>query len=175
MAELSSKTVYQAKYFHITQKQIERNGKTFTKDFIERNPSVLVLPINDQEEFYLESQFRDAFGKTLLEVVSGNMEHEGNPLETAKRELLEEAGLTAAIWEQIAKWELSVNMNAPLYIFAAKGITEGKQQLDNDEVIDIIKMPFEEAVQKAVSGEILASAHIAAILLYDKLKNEGKV
>jgi ADP-ribose pyrophosphatase len=175
MGELSSKTVYQAKYFRIVQKQIERNGKTFTKDFIERSSVVSILPITDQGEIYLEKQYRDAFGKEILEIVAGTMENDDNPLESAKRELQEETGLTAANWKQIASWELSVNMLAKQYIFVATGITEGPSHLDEDEQIDVIKMPFEEAVEKAVSGEIIATTHIAAILLYDKLKKDGKI
>lgn len=167
-----SKTVYQAKYFRITQREIQRKGKTFTKDFIERNPSVFILPINDNGEIYVESQYRDAFGKTILEVVAGNMEEHADPLETAKRELLEETGLTAKEWKQIATWELSVNMNSPLYVFVAQNITEGRPVPDDDEEIEIIKMPFEEAVQKAVAGEFIASVHVAAILLYDKLRKK---
>src|SRR4029078_2395104 len=128
------------------------------------------LPITDTGEIYLESQYRDSFGKHLLEVVAGNMEENGDPLETAKRELVEETGLTASHWIQIAKWELSVNMNSPIYVFAATGLTVGKPQHDIDEVIDIIKMPYTEAVKKALTGELVASAHVAAILLYDTIR-----
>src|SRR5207249_891280 len=101
--------------FRIIQKQIERNGKTFTKDFIERSSVVSILPITDNGEVYLERQFRDAFGKEILEIVAGTMENDDNPLESAKRELQEETGLTATEWKQLASWELSVNMNSKQY------------------------------------------------------------
>jgi ADP-ribose pyrophosphatase len=175
MAELSSKTVYQAKYFRIVQKQIERKGKTITKDFIERNATVSILPISETGEIYLEKQFRDAFGKDVLEIVAGNMENGDNPLESAKRELQEETGLQAAHWQQIANWELSVNMNSTQFVFVATGLTEGQPDTDDDEEITVIKMPLAEAVEKAASGEFIASSHVAALLLYDKLKKEGKL
>jgi len=175
MAEPTSKTVYQAKYFRIVQKQIERKGKTFIKDFIERNSVVSILPINDKGEIYLEKQFRDAFGKELLEIVAGTMENDDNPLASAKRELQEETGLTATDWKQIAAWELSVNMNSKQFIFVATGLTEGPSDLDEDEEIELIKMPVEEAIAKAAAGEFIATTHVAALLLYDKLKKEGKL
>lgn len=171
---LSEEIVYQAKYFRIKRKAIARNGKTFTKEFIERNSVVTILPITDQGEIYLEKQFRDAFGKHLIEVVAGNMENEGDPLETAKRELKEETGLTAKDWKLLATWELSVNMNSKHYVFVARGLTEGQPELDDDEDIELIKIPFEEALQKVLNGEIFASVHVAAILLYDTLNYKGQ-
>lgn len=173
MGVLSTKTVYKAKYFSIIQKEIERNGKRFTKDFIERNSVVSILPLTDQGELYLEKQYRDAFGKEILEIVAGTMDNDDNPLEAAKRELQEETGLTATTWKQLATWELSVNMNSKQYIFVATGLSEGKSQLDDDEEITLVKISFEQAVEKVISGEICASVHAAAILLYDKLKKEG--
>lgn len=172
---LSDKTVYQAKYFRIARKEIQRKGKTFTKDFIERSSVVSILPINDKGEIYLEKQYRDAFGKELLEIVAGTMENDDDPLESAKRELKEETGLTATEWKLLATWELSVNMNSPQYIFLATGLTQGESALDEDEEIEVVTMPFEQALEKITSGEIIASNHVAALLLYDKLKKEGNL
>ena len=131
---------------------------------------VLILPINDKDEIYLELQYRDAFDKTLLEIVAGNIEHDADPLESAKRELLEETGLKADNWRKLATLELSVNMNSPLHIFLATGLTEEKAQLNDDEVIEIVKMPFDEAVKKAVSGEFISAGQVAALLLYNSLR-----
>lgn len=172
---IAEETVYQAKYFRVVRKKIERNGKQFTKDFIQRNTVVYVLPITEKGEVYLEWQYRDAFGKEGLEIVAGTIENEDDPLESAKRELLEETGLTAKNWKQISVNELSVNLNSKQYIFVATDLTEGQASPDEDEEIKLIKMPFEEAVEKVLSGEIYSATHIAAILLYDKLKSQGKL
>ena len=66
-------------------------------------------------------------------------------------------------------------MNSKQYIFVATGLTKGSSQLDADEEITVITMPFEEALEKVMTGEIIASTHIAAILFYDKLRKEGKL
>src|SRR5579872_1996464 len=138
MSILSTKTVYTSKYFKVIQKVIKRNGNKFTKDFIERNDNVFIIPYTN-DEIYLESQFRDAYGEKLLEVVGGMIEENGNPLETAKRELLEEAGLTAKKWAKIAEWELTANIRAKMHIFAATDLEEKKQQLESDEDVQILK------------------------------------
>lgn len=175
MKVLSTQTVYTSKYFKINKNVLERNGKTFTKDFIERNPVVIIIPYTANYEIYMESQFRDALNATSLEIVAGTIEEGGDSLETAKRELHEEAGLTAKTWKKIAEWDLSVNMNAKIHFFTATDLEEGEQHLDFDEEITIIKMPLEKVMEKIASGEIIGASHIAALLLFDRLRKEGKL
>lgn len=173
MGELSNKTVYQAKYFRITKREIERNGKHFTKDFIERTPAVLIIPYTNDGDVYLEYQYRDALHKSVFEIVAGNMEEGSDPLETAKRELQEETGLTAKKWHKIATWDLSVNMVAKIHVFAATELTQGKTALNDDEQIETKKMSFNEVLEKIKTGEIPAASHIAALLVFEKMKEAG--
>lgn len=174
MSILSTKTVYTAKYFKVIQKEVQRNGKIFTKDFIERTPTVFIIPYT-QDEIYIESQFRDAYEKKLLEIVAGKIEGNDDPLETAKRELFEEAGLRAKKWVKIAEWELSANMLSKIIVFAATELEEQKQQLDLDEEIEIIKLPLEKILHKIDEGEITIASNIAALLLFQRLRKEGKL
>ncbi|MGI8419947.1 MAG: NUDIX domain-containing protein [Candidatus Levyibacteriota bacterium] len=173
MKVISKQEVYKAKYFRITKVELEKNGKKFTKEFIERNSTVFILPIAADGTLHMISQHRDAFNKTLLEVVAGTMEEGADPLETAKRELSEETGLTAKNWKQIAQWELSVNMNSPMYVFVATDLKEGEAHLDEDEEITNVTLSLDEAIKKVVSGEIIASSHVACLLLYRMLREEG--
>src|SRR5258705_11243391 len=117
----SKKTVFQSKYFQVNQVTIERNGRTFTKDIIERNDSVFILPLTENNEVYLVSQYRDAHNKVLLEIVAGTIDTgETSPLAVAKRELEEEAGLTATSGKELATFENSANMKSKVYLFLAK-------------------------------------------------------
>lgn len=175
MKILSTKTLFASKYFKINQRVIERNGKTFTKDFIERNPVVMIIPYTSDYDIYIEEQFRDALGKVCLELVAGNIEEGDDPLESAKRELKEEAGLIAKKWSKVCEWNLSVNMKAPIHLFAVTDLEEGEQQLDDDEEITIKKMPLESIVKKIENGEITTPSHIAGLLLFDRLLKEGKI
>lgn len=175
MSVLSKKTVYTSRYIKIIQKVIKRNGKTFTKDFIERVSSVCIIPYNEKDEVYIGSMYRDAYESKLLELVAGKIEGTDDPLESAKRELLEEAGLEAKKWQKIAEWELSGNMKSKVHVFVATGLIEGKQHLDDDEEITMIKMPFEKILEKIYSNEFILAPHIAALLLFDKMRKEGKL
>lgn len=167
--------VYRAKYFRIEKVELEKNGKRFTKEFIKRNTAIHILPITPDGKVYLLKQHRDAFNKTLLEIVAGTMEEGGDPLETAKRELKEETGITAKHWKQIMQWELSVNMNSPIYVFVATELEVGEAHPDEDEEITPIIMTLDEAIQKVFSGEIVGASHAASLLLYKQLLTEGKI
>jgi ADP-ribose pyrophosphatase len=174
MKILSTKTVFTSKYFKVIQKVIERHGKTFTKDLIEKNSTVFVIPYTENE-IYIESQYRDAYEKELIEVVAGKIESGKDPLETAKRELLEEAGLIANKWTKIAEWDMSANILEKIYVYAVTDLEEKKQHLDVDEEIKIMRLPFEEVLDKINNGEITIASNIAALFLFDKLKGEGKL
>src|SRR5581483_10646285 len=165
---LSTKTVYHSKYFKVNQNTIERNGKTFTKDFIERNPAVLIIPFTQDDEIYIELQFRDALNRMSLELVAGNIDGDEDTLEAAKRELKEEVGLEARNLKKLYVCDLSPSLLSKIHVFAATDIKEGVQKLDYDEEILIQKVPLQELLKKIENGEITSSSHIAAILLFDK-------
>lgn len=174
MKILSTNTVFSSRYFTIERNVIERNGKTFTKDFIQRTPTVFIIPYTN-DEIYLELQYRDAYKKELIEIVAGKIESNDTPLEAAKRELREEAGLTASKWEKIADWDLSANMQSKIHVYVATDLIEHKQNLDEDEQIEIIKMPINKIIDKIEKGEITIASNIAALLLFAELKKGGKL
>lgn len=165
-----------SKNFTVTKKQFERDNKVYTKDIIERDDVVVILPLNEKNELYLISQYRDAFEKTLLEVVAGTRDDISfSPLDTAKRELQEEAGLTAKKWIHLGTFYSSASIIGNIYVFLAEELTEGEQQLDEDEEISLVKVPFSEAVKKAIGGEIPVGMHVGAILLLDKVRQLNTV
>ncbi|HUQ85154.1 MAG TPA: NUDIX hydrolase [Candidatus Limnocylindrales bacterium] len=170
---ISSQSAFKSKYFEIDKVTIERNGKKFTKDILSRTPTVIILPVNAKDEIYLVSQFRDSMQERLLEVVAGHMEVGETPLIAAKKELHEETGLTAKTWKQLSTFYVSANMNAVVHIFYATDLTEGKQSLDEDEDIEIVKLPFEEALKKIDKYEIKVSSNIASLLLLDRWRREA--
>ena len=172
---LSQKTVFQSKYFRVDQAVIERNGKTITKDLIIRNETAIILPITPENEIYLVSQYRDALKNVALEVVAGTIEAGDDPLESAKRELAEETGLAAKAWKKIATINLSANLVSTAHVFLAQDLTQNEAHPDDDEEIEVLKIPFEEAVKKVMTGEIAIASNMAAILMLDKLQKKGKI
>jgi len=135
---------------------------------------VIIIPYTD-DEIYLESQYRDALGKINLEAVQGTIATGDDPLQTAKRELEEETGLVARKWKKLAQWDLSAILDAKQYIFAATDFEQKEQHLEFDEEIEIMKMPRTTILDKIETGELTTASHIAALLLFDRLRREGKI
>lgn len=171
----STKKVFQSTHFHIDEIVVSKEGKEFTKDLITWKPIVYVIPYTEKGEVYLEMQWRDALQRIGLEVVAGHIEASEDLLIAAKRELEEETGLIAKRWTQLTTFDLSMNIRAKLTVFAATELEEGENNLDDDESIALVKMPLAEAIEKVEKGEITGAGHVAALLLFDKMKREGKL
>jgi len=172
---VSQKIVFQSKYFFIKRVVFERDGKTFTREIEERNPVVLIVPYTQNHEIYLERQYRTTYQAELLELVAGQMNPDEDPLEAAKRELQEEAGIQAKQWKKVGVWKLAANVKQTINVFFATELTEGENKLDEDEQIEIMKMPLDEVLEKIATGDITVGSHIAALLLFDTLRKEGKL
>lgn len=171
---LSQKTVFQSKYFRVQQETIHRDGKTFTKDIIERNPFVLILPITPENEIYLVSQYRDALKRDSLEIVAGTLELDEDPLVAAKRELEEETGIRAKHLVPLLTGNVSPNMVNIGHVYVATELTMGEQRLDDEENIEVVKMPLADALKKIETGEISILSHIAVLLYLEKLQKQVK-
>ena len=95
-----------------------------------------------------------------------------DPLESAKRELKEETGLTATRWEELMHLHTSNSVTDERgIVYVAKDLTEGETEFEETEDLKIIKLPLEEAVQRVMDGEITDSVSVAGLLklaiLYD--------
>lgn len=175
---ISSKPVFEAKLFSVSEDEISYpTGRKVTHHNISRKPTVSIFPITDNYEIYLVSEYRYLLGKTILAAAAGFMDKEGEkPLDTAMREAKEELGITAVQWEQLASISLGSSvLKATSYLFLARDISVEKQELEEDEEIDVVKMPLEKAVEKVMLGEITASATMIGILMLDKLRREKKL
>lgn len=173
---LSRETVFKSKYFHVEKKVVEQNGKTFTKDFVIRKPHVMILPLTENKEIFLVKQYREALGNFSLEAVAGFAEDgTDDPLETAKRELHEETGITAKDWKKLMIFNIAGNITSYGHLFLARNLQVGPQHLDEDEDIAVVKLSLKEAVKKVINCEIVNAPSVAALLLLDKLIQEGEV
>lgn len=174
---VSQKTVLRAKLFDVKQIDFETKiGKKKIHHQAERVPIVSVFPLTDSYEIYLLSQYRYMLKKTVIEAVAGHVDRKESVIVAAKRELKEEAGITAMQLEEIARIEMSGSVfKSKVHLFLAKGLEIGDNKLDEDEEISLIKMPLDEAVQKVMTGELNHSTSMIGILLLDKLRKEKKL
>jgi len=167
----------QAELFTVYESTVTyKSGNTVVHHDTVAKPSVLVLPVNEHHEIFLISEYRYLLEKDVLGAVAGTIEDKEKPLITAKKELKEEAGITAAQWEELARGELSRSkVREQMYIFLARDLEIGTPEPEEDEEIQVIKMPLEEAVKKVFTGEIYHVPSMMGILMLDKLRKEKKL
>src|SRR3989344_4076112 len=169
---VSQKTILKDKLFDVVKIDFEdEQGKKKTHNIVEKSPVVCVLPLTNYYDIYLISQYRYMLKKTVLEAVAGYVEEGETALAAAKRELEEEAGITAHQLEEIARVEVAASVvKGKVHLFLAKGLEVVKSNPEDDEEISVVKMPLKTAVEKVMSGEINHSASMIGILLLDKLR-----
>ena len=116
-------------------------------------------------------QFRYAFGEEIWELPAGKLEADEDPFEAAKRELSEECGLTADNFIDLGVVYATVGYDSEkIYLWAATGLHSTAQHLDAGEFLDVVKMPFDEALGLVMDGTIKDSKTQVALLKYAQLR-----
>jgi ADP-ribose pyrophosphatase len=131
------------------------NGVTVDLETIRHPGAAAVVPMKEDGTVVLIRQFRHAAGGFIYEIPAGKLNPGEDPLSCAARELEEEIGYRAATFSL-----LSSIFTAPgfadevIHVYKATGLTQGRQQLDRDEVLDVIEMPLADAIRKIEDGTI---------------------
>jgi ADP-ribose pyrophosphatase len=131
------------------------NGVEIDLETVRHPGAAAVVPLRDDGRVVMIHQFRHAAGGYIYEVPAGKLHPGEDPLDCAARELEEEVGYRAASFTL-----LSSIFTAPgfadevIHVYKATGLTPGRQQLDQDEVLDIVEMSLEEAIAKIADGTI---------------------
>jgi ADP-ribose pyrophosphatase len=148
------------------------NGVTAKREVIEHPGGVAVAAITDDDEILLVKQFRYPYGEAILEIPAGKRDSKDeDPLECGKRELREETGAVADTYISLGELYPTPGYCAEIiWLFAAKGISFGQTDLDEDEFVEVEKIPFEKAVDMVLSGEIKDAKSQTAILKLCELR-----
>lgn len=142
------------------------NGEQAIREVIKHPGGVCVLPIDENGDIYMVRQFRYPFKAVLLELPAGKKELGETPIECGTRELSEEIGATADSFYSLGTLYPTVAYDTEIiWMFLAKGLNfSGGQHLDEEEFVDVVKMPFETAYNMVLNDEIPDAKTQIAIL-----------
>jgi ADP-ribose pyrophosphatase len=130
-----------------------------------KNTAAAVVPIDSEGYTYLVGQYRFTLNEYSWEIPMGGCPLNEEPLEGAKRELLEETGLVAQNWLLLGKIHTSNSVTDEIgFIYLAQNLKQFKAEPEETENLAIKRIPLKEAVAMAVSGEITDSISLAALL-----------
>lgn len=141
-----------------------------------KNIAVAIIPLDDDYNTWIVGQLRYPTQTYEWEVCEGGCPEGTSPPDTAKRELLEECGITAKYFELILEMQLSnAATDEVTATFIARGLSFGKSQPEETEQLTIKKIPFNELFQMTVRGEIRDALSVASILKTKLMIDEGKI
>ncbi|MBA2494935.1 MAG: NUDIX hydrolase [Acidobacteria bacterium] len=163
---ISTKTIYEGKIFDVNIAEIREGETEYKREIVKHNGSVVIVPIFADKTVALVKQYRHAAGKYLLEIPAGTIEKNENPETGARRELEEEIGVTAENIEKLTEFYVSPGfLTEKMHVFLATNLTKTKQNLEEDELIEIEKITFEQAFEKIKNGEIEDAKTIVGLIL----------
>lgn len=124
-----------------------------------------VLPVDDGGGVWLVREYKYAVGRASLECACGGLDAGESPLDAARRELREETGLEAEEWTPLGAVDpFTSAVRGPNHLFLARGLREAGRKPDAGEVIDIVRMSLDEAVERVMAGEVTHAASCVLIL-----------
>ena len=175
---VSEKLAYDNPWIKVTEYQVinpSGNPGIYGKVHF-KGIAIGVLPLDEHLNTYLVGQFRFAPNQYSWELPEGGGPLDVDPIESAKRELLEETGLKADHWSELLRMHLSNSVSDELCIvYVARGLQQFEAEPEDTEQLIVKKLPFEEVYQMVANGLITDSVTVAAVLKARILLMEGKL
>jgi ADP-ribose pyrophosphatase len=163
-----------AQFELITDRVALPNGRSVLLDLLKHPGAAAVVPLLDDERVLLIRQYRFATGGYLLEVPAGKLDAGEAPESCAARELEEETGYRAERVEKLgAMWPSPGFTDEMIHLFVASGLRPATQRLEADEIIELVPMPFDEAIRRVHAGEIQDAKTAMALLLAAERRRSG--
>jgi 8-oxo-dGTP pyrophosphatase MutT (NUDIX family) len=163
----SSDVVYDNPWIQIRHEEVQRpNGSEGIYGVVHfKSRAIGIVAIDSDDNIFLVKQSRYPNNETTIELPEGGGPLDEEPLEAAKRELEEETGLLAENWQFLLELRTSNSVTDEIaYIYTAEDLKQGTQQLEETEDIDVLKVPFQKAVDMVMCGDIVDAMSVAAIL-----------
>ena len=163
---INSEKVFEGRVFNVTVDTVSEGEHTYKREVVHHLGSAVIIPVYDDGTVVLVRQYRHPAVRYLLEAPAGTLADGERPEVGAARELQEELGLVASRLEKLSEFFVSPGfLEEKMWVFLATEFSEGKQNLDDDEILDIVRLPIAEALEMITSGEIQDAKTIIGLML----------
>jgi len=168
---VDSRVVYENPWITVREDKVVRpDGNPGIYSVVQTRIATGAVALTQNDEIYLVGQYRYPLEHYSWEIPEGGTDEGESALDAAKRELQEEAGVTAAHWEPLGGEIALSNCHSSErgYLFLATGITEGEASPDGTEQLKVKKVPLDEAMAMIDRGDITDAMTLLALLTLDR-------
>lgn len=161
--------VWRGRVIRLVEKDVRLpDGRRRTFTSVEHPGAVAVVPVFDNGDILLIRQLRPCPGKEIWEIPAGTLEKGETPLQTARREIVEETGHRARRWRKLSEFYTAPGFcTEVMHLFVARGLEPAHAEGDPDEVLRPVRVTAKRARAMVRSGTIRDAKSIAGLLLYD--------
>ena len=171
-------TIFDGNILHIRRDTVRLpNGAAATREYTRHPGAVCIIPLLENGDVLLERQFRYPIGQVITEIPAGKLDSaEEDPRAAALRELREETGAVAdELLELGVFFPACAYSTEKIHMYLARGLHFGERELDEDEFLNVFRMPLRELVRQVMAGEIPDSkTQIAALKVWQLLQTDKK-
>jgi ADP-ribose diphosphatase len=158
----------------LRQAQTAASGIIHWRETVQHPGSVAIVPMVDDDHVCLIRNYRVAVGQTLWELPAGTLDHDEPPLDTARRELIEETGYRAQSIDKLTELAMSPGiLNERMHVYLATGLSPGPSALEPGEDIVTAVLRWTEALAMIDRGEIHDAKTVAGLLFYDRRRRSA--
>jgi len=163
---VSGEEVFSGKLLRVRRDVVRLpDGSQSVREYVRHPGAAVMVALFDDGRVLLERQFRYPHGRDFIELPAGKLEPGEPHLETARRELLEETGYVASDWRRLGVVHPSVGYtDEAIELFLAKGLTKREAKLDDGEFLEVLEVPFAEAIAMVRDGRITDAKSVAGLL-----------
>lgn len=163
---LKSEEIFRGRVFDVTLDTIREGDKIYQREVVHHPGSAVIIPIFDDGTIALVRQYRHPAVRYLLEAPAGTLNRGEAPEEGAARELEEELGFVAARLDKLTEFFVSPGFcEEKMWVYLATEMTKTQQQLEDDEIVEVVRIPFSEALNMITTGEIDDAKTIIGVML----------
>ncbi len=155
--DIEKTSIFKGRIIHLNIETVKLpDGRQFELEIVHHPGGAAVVAFDQQEHVCLLRQYRHAADEWLWELPAGKLDPGEDPIETARRELQEEAGIHSVSWDSLGSLTTSPGVfDEVVYLFLARDLEPVDRGTEDDELIEVHWLPLATAIDWACSGKII--------------------
>lgn len=163
---IESREMYRGRIFNVTVDVVREGSITYKREVVHHHGSAVIIPVFSDMTVALVRQYRHPAVRYLLEAPAGTLNSPERPEEGAARELEEELGVVANNIEKLAEFFVTPGFcEEKMWVYLATDLRATAQRLEDDELIEVVRVPFSRALEMITDGEIEDAKTIIGLMM----------